>query len=93
LGIVEAVHPAEDRGLARETKLIGFMGATETRVRSVAKAISWRATGSLDTFILAALITGSSSVAGGVALAEVLTKTLIYYFHERVWAAIPWGRR
>jgi sulfate adenylyltransferase large subunit len=93
LGIVEAVHPAEDRGLAQETKLIGFMGATETRVRSVAKAISWRATGSLDTFILAALITGSSRVAGGVALAEVLTKTLIYYFHERVWAAISWGRR
>jgi sulfate adenylyltransferase large subunit len=94
LGIVEVPHLGEHRDLAQSsTKPIGFIGSTDTRVRSVAKAFSWRATGSLDTFILTALITGSSSVAGGVALAEVLTKTLIYYFHERVWAAIPWGRR
>jgi uncharacterized membrane protein len=62
-------------------------------LRSVAKAVSWRATGSLDTFIVAALITGSSKIAGGVALAKILTKTVLYYLHERVWALIPWGRR
>jgi uncharacterized membrane protein len=28
-----------------------------------------------------------------VALAEILTKTLIYYLHERAWAAIRWGKR
>ena len=66
---------------------------TESHARSIAKAISWRATGSVDTFIVAAVITGSSSLAGGVALAEVLTKTALYYLHERVWALIRWGKR
>jgi sulfate adenylyltransferase large subunit len=94
IGIVEAVHPGDDRALARDTtKLINLIHSTETHVRSICKAVSWRATGSLDTFIVAVLITGSSKVAGSVALAEILTKTLLYYFHERMWALIPWGKR
>ena len=68
-------------------------GDTDTQVRSIAKAISWRATGSFDTFVLAALITGNAKVASGVALAEIFTKIALYYVHERVWGLIPWGRR
>ena len=79
--------------MPKANALTDLIRATETHGRSLAKAISWRATGSLDTFIVAVLITGSSKVAGSVALAEILTKTLIYYFHERVWAVIPWGKR
>jgi sulfate adenylyltransferase large subunit len=66
---------------------------TETHARSLAKAVSWRATGSLDTFIVAFVITGSPKLAGSVAVTEVLTKILIYYGHERVWSFIPWGKR
>ena len=55
--------------------------------------MSWRATGSLDTFIVAFVITGSPKIAGSVAVTEILTKILIYYFHERVWAWVPWGKR
>jgi sulfate adenylyltransferase large subunit len=94
LGIVEAVEPADKRDVVRSIpKLSDLMRATETHGRSIVKAISWRATGSLDTFVLAAVITGSSTLAGGVALAEVLTKTALYYLHERVWALIRWGKR
>jgi hypothetical protein len=32
-------------------------------------------------------------LAGSVALTEVVTKILIYYFHERIWAFVPWGKR
>ena len=32
-------------------------------------------------------------VAGSIAGLEIITKIFWYYFHERVWAAIPWGRR
>lgn len=93
MGTVEATNPGEDRSLARNTAtLVNLVRSTETHIRSVAKAVSWRATGSLDTFIVAALITGSSKIAGGVALAEILTKMLLYYLHERVWAFIPWGK-
>ena len=91
LGIVEAVKPPA--ATVMRSNLVRLIGSTESHVRSIAKAISWRATGSIDTFIVAALITGSSKLAGGVALAEILTKTALYYAHERAWAMIPWGRR
>jgi uncharacterized membrane protein len=32
-------------------------------------------------------------MAGTIAATEIVTKILIYYFHERVWALIPWGWR
>ena len=66
---------------------------TETHARSLAKAASWRATGSLDTFVIAFVVTGSPKVAGSVAVTEVLTKILIYYCHERVWSWVPWGKQ
>ncbi len=66
---------------------------TETHARSLAKAVSWRTTGSLDTFIVAFVITRNPKIAGSVALTEVFTKIMIYYFHERIWALVPWGKR
>ena len=78
---------------AATTNLRHLIQSAETHARSIAKAISWRATGSLDTFVVAALVTGSPRLACGVALAEILTKTALYYVHERAWALIPWGRR
>ena len=69
LGIIEAVkRPTFGTTKANLRRLIL---SAETRARSIAKAASWRATGSLDTFMIAALITGNSKLAGGVALAEI----------------------
>jgi uncharacterized membrane protein len=59
--------------------------------RSIAKAVSWRITGSIDTFIISFFVTGKMNLAGTIAAVEVVTKIAIYYLHERVWAAIPWG--
>ena len=53
--------------------------------RHLAKALSWRAVGTLDTFILAWLITGSIELGALVGGTEILTKTFLYYLHERVW--------
>jgi sulfate adenylyltransferase subunit 1 (EFTu-like GTPase family) len=92
IGMIAATD-AGDCCTRTRTTLKGLIRATETHSRSIAKAFSWRATGSLDTFVVAAVITGSSKVAGGFALAEVLTKTLLYYLHERIWALIRWGKR
>jgi sulfate adenylyltransferase large subunit len=90
LGIIEAVKPP-DLPTAR-TNLGHLIRSTETRARSAAKAVSWRAAGSLDTFGVVALVTGHLRLACGVALAEILTKTALYYVHERGWTLIPWGR-
>tara|TARA_R110000782_G_scaffold114206_1_gene204318 strand:+ start:168 stop:377 length:210 start_codon:yes stop_codon:yes gene_type:complete len=53
--------------------------------RHLAKALSWRAVGTLDTFLLAWLITGSIELGALVGGTEILTKTFLYYVHERVW--------
>ena len=61
--------------------------------RSLVKAISWRVTGSIDTFIISYILTGHLKVAGSIAATEIMTKVALYYFHERIWAIVPWGRR
>ena len=63
----------------------------EAHSRSFAKAVSWRILGSLDTFLLSWLFTSSVKAAGAIAITEVLTKMVLYYFHERAWANIGWG--
>lgn len=65
----------------------------EGHSRSLAKAISWRVLGSLDTFLLSWFFTGSPTAAGAIATAEVLTKMVLYYLHERAWGATSWGLR
>ena len=59
--------------------------------RSFAKAFSWRAIASTDTFLISWLITGKLTWAGTITLLEILTKTLLYYLHERGWNKIKWG--
>jgi uncharacterized membrane protein len=65
----------------------------DKHTRSVAKAISWRATGTIDTFVISFVLSGSVKLAGGIASVEVITKMVLYYLHERVWSHIRWGRK
>lgn len=57
----------------------------ESHQRSVLKGISWRAVGTMDTMIVAFLVTGQGMTALHVGLSEVLTKIALYYAHERLW--------
>ncbi|MDR3513069.1 MAG: DUF2061 domain-containing protein [Caulobacteraceae bacterium] len=66
--------------------------APESHPRSLVKAISWRLVGSLDTFMLSLFVTHNFVFAGSIASAETVTKIVLYYFHERAWASVPWGR-
>jgi len=63
----------------------------ESHPRSLFKALSWRLLGSIDTFVLGLFFTRDPAVAGSIAGTEVVTKILLYYFHERAWASVPWG--
>ena len=73
--------------------------------RSLAKAVSWRVVGTLDTLILSYLIitylgpmfgmdggsTGEKlETASYIAITEVVTKMVLYYLHERGWARVRW---
>ena len=53
--------------------------------RHLAKTITWRIIGTLDTIVLSWLVSGSPFIGMKIGLAEVLSKMLLYYFHERVW--------
>jgi uncharacterized membrane protein len=64
----------------------------ESHPRSFLKAVSWRALGSLDTFFWSFILTGSAKVAGSIAVFEILSKIFLFYFHERLWDLVPWGR-
>ena len=64
----------------------------DTRSRSFAKALSWRVTGTIDTMVISLIITGSVKLAAAIGFTEVVTKSLLYYFHERAWLRIPYGR-
>ena len=92
MGIVEGTFP-EDPNSSKRKPVVAEVGWTETRVRSLAKAIGWRAVGSLGTFLVAGLATGRLKLAGDLVLVEILIKIAFNYFHERLWTAISWGRR
>jgi uncharacterized membrane protein/peptidoglycan hydrolase-like protein with peptidoglycan-binding domain len=70
-----------------------FIPAHDCHHRSAIKAVSWRALGSLDTFVLSYFITGSFVFAGSIASAETFTKVFLYYLHERAWSSLSWGCR
>ncbi len=60
--------------------------------RSIAKAASWRITGTVDTILISWLITHKLHVALSIGLVELFTKMALYYFHERAWERVKIGR-
>jgi uncharacterized membrane protein len=64
----------------------------EKTYRSLLKSISWRVTGTLDTFIISYIITGQIKFALSISGVEVITKITLYYFHERLWNKIKIGK-
>jgi len=60
--------------------------------RSLAKAISWRLTGTVDTIIISWIITRKFYIAFSIGSIELFTKMFLYYFHERLWERVKIGR-
>ena len=65
----------------------------DTPIRSLAKAVRWRVTGTIDTFLISWLITGQVLLASGIAFTEIMTKIALFWLHERVWNRVRWGRQ
>jgi len=53
--------------------------------RHILKTITWRMVGTIDTMVLSWIISGDPMVGLKIGAAEVVTKMLLYYVHERVW--------
>jgi uncharacterized membrane protein len=56
-----------------------------TKKRHIAKTITWRLIGTIDTIILSWFVTGEFKLGLAIGGIEVVTKMVLYYFHERVW--------
>lgn len=63
----------------------------ESRKRHLAKTFTWRTIGTLDTMILAWIISGNPLMGLQIGLIEVLTKMVLYYLHERMWYKVNFG--
>ena len=53
--------------------------------RHIAKTVTWRIIGTLDTLILAWLISGNFEAGLKISGFELITKMVLYYIHERLW--------
>jgi uncharacterized membrane protein len=59
--------------------------------RHILKTFSWRGIGTLDTILLGWIITGNPMTGLKIGGAEVVTKMLLYYGHEKIWYRINYG--
>jgi uncharacterized membrane protein len=64
---------------------------TSSNKRHILKTFTWRGIGTLDTIVLGWLITGNPFTGLKIGGAEVITKMLLYYGHEKLWYRINYG--
>lgn len=55
------------------------------KTRHILKSITWRLVGTIDTVILSWFITGNLEIGLKIGGVEVITKMILYYYHERIW--------
>ena len=53
--------------------------------RHIAKAITYRIVGTLTTFGISYILTGSVKVSSTIGFMELVVKPINYFIHERVW--------
>ena len=67
--------------------------------RHIAKAITWRIIGTIDTWLISYILVyyigdtpeKATEAASYIAGLELITKTILYYFHERTWCRLSFG--
>lgn len=60
--------------------------------RSFVKSVTYRVFGTLTSWAVVYVITGKGSLATLIAFWETVVKVGVYYWHERIWNKIHWGR-
>lgn len=63
-----------------------------SKQQSLLKTISWRLVATTTTFLISgAVLNEFNEIALFIALLELISKFILYYFHERIWIRIPLG--
>jgi uncharacterized membrane protein len=66
--------------------------ASETLRRSIVKTVSYRVVILILDFIAIYIFTGQVKIAIGFMVVSNIYTTLGYFFHERIWDNIKWGK-
>ena len=64
----------------------------ETHYRSIAKAVTWRAGGTVVTCLVAWSLTGNFDLAAKIGILDTSLKIGAFYVHERVWNRLNFGK-
>lgn len=64
----------------------------DTRKRSVAKSVTWRIAGIVILGAITYVFTGSLSASAGITVLFNAIRLVLYYWHERAWEKVEWGR-
>lgn len=64
----------------------------ESHYRSIAKAVTWRAGGTVVTCLVAWLLTGSLDLAAKIGVLDTIIKIGAFYAHERFWDRVKFGK-
>lgn len=65
----------------------------EKRIRSIVKTLSWRIIATTAITLIVFIFSKESKLALAVGGTEALAKTLLYFFHERLWDKIHFGKK
>ncbi len=64
----------------------------ESHWRSIAKAVTYRAGGTLLTVLSAWLIMGAPGTAAKIGILDTCLKIVHFYLHERAWSCLRFGK-
>jgi uncharacterized membrane protein len=64
----------------------------ETRKRSVAKSIVWRVICIIVSILTSYALTARWDIAVAIGSVYNIITMILYYFHERIWNSIKWGK-
>jgi uncharacterized membrane protein len=68
------------------------MNHKEQHKRSIVKAVTFRIVVMVSDFVIIMAITRRYDIALGIIAASNMASTFLYYFHERAWNQVKWGR-
>ncbi len=64
----------------------------DSHLRSIVKAVGYRLLLIISNGIVVYLVTKRIDITLGVSLLTAVLNTIIYYFYERFWNKIRWGK-
>lgn len=65
----------------------------EKAVRSMGKVVTWRILVTITNFFGGWIASGNPWVGLGVVSFALVVNSILYYFHERLWNRVDWGKQ